>query len=96
MSRVEIVKAKSGHDTAIYYPTTQDPLLLHSNSNPIKEAEEIILRYTIEGKDVVIIYGCGMGYHIMWGSRKRLLDNSKSNRTIYGFWDNEEQRFITR
>lgn len=63
--RVEVVKAESGHNTAIYYPATQDPILLHSNSNPVKEAEELIARYNLEQEDILIIYGCGMGYHII-------------------------------
>lgn len=74
--RVEIVKAESGHDTAIYYPATQDPIFLHSNSNPVKEAKEIISKYNLEDEDVVIIYGCGMGYHII-EAYKRLSNKGK-------------------
>jgi hypothetical protein len=61
---INVVKAKSGHDT-IEVIKDGRPVYLHSKYDPEEEAERIVNQYkNVEEYQHVFFYGVGMGYHI--------------------------------
>lgn len=56
----EILRTEAGYPTMRFKGT-----LLHSTHNPVEEARRLIERYDLASKDLVIVFGLGLGYHLV-------------------------------
>lgn len=63
--RVEIVSSKSGAPTA-----KVKGILLHSLYDPFAEAKRMLDSYELKGRELVIIFGFGLGYHTIEAAKR--------------------------
>ncbi|MDA3901600.1 MAG: DUF115 domain-containing protein [Spirochaetes bacterium] len=64
MSSIAIAATRSGDKTALITTPDGKELRLHSAFDPIKEATRSISDFTTKPNRIIIIAGCGLGYHV--------------------------------
>lgn len=61
---VESVAAKNGDAVPCFIQGEGRKLFIHSRVDPLREAERLIQEIEITGKDLVVVFGFGFGYHV--------------------------------
>ncbi|HEY4600596.1 MAG TPA: 6-hydroxymethylpterin diphosphokinase MptE-like protein [Cerasibacillus sp.] len=66
LQQLECMASKAGYKTIRYHVDKNQPLMVHSIYNPIREAERVIASHKDGIKDDthIFFYGIGMGYHV--------------------------------
>lgn len=61
---IESVEAKNGSAVPCFIQGEGRKLFIHSRVDPLREAERFIQDIDIAGRDLVVVFGFGFGYHI--------------------------------
>lgn len=61
---VEILESKSGGPVPSFAHGEGRRLFIHSRIDPLREAERFIQEIDISGRDLVVVFGFGFGYHV--------------------------------
>lgn len=74
---IDIVESKSGGTVPCFVQGEGRKLFIHSRVDPLREAERFIQDIDVTGRDLVVVFGFGFGYHI-----EELLKKAGSDITI--------------
>lgn len=61
---IESVDSKSGAPVPCFVQGEGRKLFIHSRIDPLREAERFIQEIDISGRDLVVVFGFGFGYHV--------------------------------